>query len=235
MLPEKQATKSKAVARAKYARSFPRFLSRSHRARTALRGVARRPPPPSSPRPLARAARRRVRGRRRAWRRVVADQRRAASAADRAAHTGPSRGTGGDMSAAQRCVSALWQWLRRLVYAVLRHGPLPQHVAFIMDGNRRFADRRRLGRERGHHFGYLKVRLPSFEAPIETYESHLHEPNWLSTVAFASRFLPFALAAPWRPCCPVFCKMRGRSCRWWMPLSGRLSWGSEPSVFTHSA
>jgi len=60
------------------------------------------------------------------------------------------------------------QWLRRLhasmVHAlqraagsVLAAGPLPQHVAFVMDGNRRFADRLRMPVDAGHQHGYSKV------------------------------------------------------------------------------
>ena len=60
------------------------------------------------------------------------------------------------------------QWLRMLhsstVHAlqrgagsVLSAGPLPQHVAFVMDGNRRFADRLRMPVDAGHQQGYSKV------------------------------------------------------------------------------
>jgi len=48
--------------------------------------------------------------------------------------------------------------LRRTVTAVLRAGPTPQHVAFIMDGNRRFAEARGAAVVVGHEAGYQKVR-----------------------------------------------------------------------------
>jgi len=40
---------------------------------------------------------------------------------------------------------------------VLRFGPVPQHIAFIMDGNRRFAERRSEDRAAGHTYGFYKV------------------------------------------------------------------------------
>ncbi len=48
-------------------------------------------------------------------------------------------------------------WLRRGAAALLQSGPVPRHVAFIMDGNRRFADRLQLDRYGGHSRGYDKV------------------------------------------------------------------------------
>ncbi|KAK7060917.1 cis-prenyltransferase [Paramarasmius palmivorus] len=47
---------------------------------------------------------------------------------------------------------------RRLFLKVLAAGPVPQHVAFVMDGNRRYA--RRLGKEvkQGHGEGYESLR-----------------------------------------------------------------------------
>jgi ditrans,polycis-polyprenyl diphosphate synthase len=36
---------------------------------------------------------------------------------------------------------------------------LPQHVAFIMDGNRRFADRLGLKKIQGHMLGYKQASL----------------------------------------------------------------------------
>ncbi len=55
----------------------------------------------------------------------------------------------------------LWErWqkqLRRLCGNVLRAGPVPEHVAIIMDGNRRYASGKQLAQHEGHSFGYAKV------------------------------------------------------------------------------
>ncbi|KAL8829577.1 MAG: hypothetical protein Q9170_006106 [Blastenia crenularia] len=48
---------------------------------------------------------------------------------------------------------AIWQ-LRELLVGALRQGPVPQHVAFVMDGNRRFAKNHRMETVEGHHLGF---------------------------------------------------------------------------------
>ncbi len=47
---------------------------------------------------------------------------------------------------------------QRLLCSALRAGPVPQHVAFIMDGNRRYAQARGVDRAAGHAHGFEKVR-----------------------------------------------------------------------------
>lgn len=53
------------------------------------------------------------------------------------------------------------QWLitffRRIFQLLLRTGPVPQHVAFIMDGNRRFAKQAHIDKIEGHTEGYRKA------------------------------------------------------------------------------
>ena len=54
--------------------------------------------------------------------------------------------------------------LRELLIGAIRHGPVPQHIAFIMDGNRRFARRRRIENAEGHSKGFealARVRRPT--------------------------------------------------------------------------
>ena len=46
---------------------------------------------------------------------------------------------------------------QRAASGILAAGPLPKHVAFVMDGNRRFADRVRMPIGAGHQQGYSKV------------------------------------------------------------------------------
>lgn len=49
-------------------------------------------------------------------------------------------------------------WMQRLSLMVLRQGPIPRHVAFIMDGNRRFAVKSNLGKAvKGHSRGFDKL------------------------------------------------------------------------------
>ncbi len=48
--------------------------------------------------------------------------------------------------------------LRSWITKVLQSGPIPQHIAFIMDGNRRFASSLKKSSTAGHEYGYLKVR-----------------------------------------------------------------------------
>jgi hypothetical protein len=49
-------------------------------------------------------------------------------------------------------------WLTRLVIYILSAGPVPQHVAFVMDGNRRYARHKQVEVSEGHvdGFGALK-------------------------------------------------------------------------------
>lgn len=44
--------------------------------------------------------------------------------------------------------------LRELLIGALRKGPIPQHVAFVMDGNRRFARRSQIETVEGHNLGF---------------------------------------------------------------------------------
>lgn len=44
--------------------------------------------------------------------------------------------------------------LRELLIGTVRQGPVPQHVAFVMDGNRRFARNHRIETIEGHHLGF---------------------------------------------------------------------------------
>lgn len=46
------------------------------------------------------------------------------------------------------------QQLKELLIGSLKCGPIPQHVAFVMDGNRRYARARKLETVEGHHLGF---------------------------------------------------------------------------------
>ena len=52
--------------------------------------------------------------------------------------------------------------LRELLIGALSQGPVPRHVAFVMDGNRRFARNHGIETIEGHNFGFealARVRL----------------------------------------------------------------------------
>lgn len=62
-------------------------------------------------------------------------------------------------------------WLVRVVGSVLRVGAVPRHLALIMDGNRRFARRRRQLQRAGHEAGFdalLRVMEWSFALGVKT-------------------------------------------------------------------
>lgn len=44
--------------------------------------------------------------------------------------------------------------LRQLLIGALRQGSIPQHVAFVMDGNRRFARSHHMETIEGHNLGF---------------------------------------------------------------------------------
>lgn len=46
------------------------------------------------------------------------------------------------------------QQVRELLIATLKCGPIPQHIAFVMDGNRRYARTHHLETVQGHHLGF---------------------------------------------------------------------------------
>lgn len=48
-------------------------------------------------------------------------------------------------------------WVERLAIKVIKSGPVPNHVAFIMDGNRRFAEKSHINKAEGHAKGFDKL------------------------------------------------------------------------------
>lgn len=44
--------------------------------------------------------------------------------------------------------------LRELLIGAIRQGPVPQHIAFVMDGNRRFARTHGIETVEGHNLGF---------------------------------------------------------------------------------
>ncbi|ONH97282.1 hypothetical protein PRUPE_7G181400 [Prunus persica] len=60
------------------------------------------------------------------------------------------------IGASQR-LGGLGTFLRKCMFSVVSVGPIPEHIAFIMDGNRRYAKRRNLPVAEGHKAGYLAL------------------------------------------------------------------------------
>lgn len=48
-------------------------------------------------------------------------------------------------------------WYHRMCTRILKSGPVPKHVAIIMDGNRRFAQKKSMDRAEGHLKGFDKL------------------------------------------------------------------------------
>lgn len=44
--------------------------------------------------------------------------------------------------------------LRELLIGAIKQGPVPRHVAFVMDGNRRFARNHKIETVEGHNLGF---------------------------------------------------------------------------------
>eukprot|EP01018_Ginkgo_biloba_P006570 Gb_12861 [translate_table: standard] len=53
--------------------------------------------------------------------------------------------------------NAIYELCRRCMLWIISFGPIPQHVAIIMDGNRRYANRRQMNKRSGHQFGYQSL------------------------------------------------------------------------------
>lgn len=52
---------------------------------------------------------------------------------------------------------------RELLINSLKQGPIPRHIAFVMDGNRRYARNHRIEKIEGHNLGFealARVRTP---------------------------------------------------------------------------
>lgn len=58
---------------------------------------------------------------------------------------------------ATQLIEGFISFLRRCICSVLSIGPLPRHVAFIMDGNRRYAKKQGLQEGAGHRVGFLAL------------------------------------------------------------------------------
>lgn len=46
-------------------------------------------------------------------------------------------------------------WFQSLILKIVKTGQVPKHVAFIMDGNRRYANKQKMAKVEGHSRGYV--------------------------------------------------------------------------------
>lgn len=61
-----------------------------------------------------------------------------------------------------KAIDHMWHFL----LSVLKAGPIPQHVAFIMDGNRRYARAKEVKVKQGHVEGYIALRRVCLTSPF---------------------------------------------------------------------
>ena len=79
--------------------------------------------------------------------------------------------------------------LRELLIGALKQGPVPRHVAFEMDGNRRYARSHRMETVEGHHRGFEALARVSFFASRRIYAAQV---DWLSILTLRYRLWKFA-------------------------------------------
>lgn len=60
-------------------------------------------------------------------------------------------------STAVKLLGSAVSYMRRCLFRVLSVGPVPSHLAFILDGNRRYARKWNLGEGMGHRAGFLSL------------------------------------------------------------------------------
>ncbi|CAL9079741.1 unnamed protein product, partial [Musa textilis] len=53
-----------------------------------------------------------------------------------------------------KILGRLWRLFRRWLFLTLSIGPMPEHIAFILDGNRRYAKKKNLKMGAGHNVGF---------------------------------------------------------------------------------
>ena len=65
------------------------------------------------------------------------------------------------MTLLKNLVDTVVDFLTRLVIFILSSGPVPKHVAFVMDGNRRYAKHKKVEVAEGHVEGFGALRRVS--------------------------------------------------------------------------
>ena len=70
-----------------------------------------------------------------------------------------------------------WQWLQNTIASIVQSfllkilaaGPIPKHIAFVMDGNRRYARLNHKEVQQGHRDGFTALRRVSRDAQVFGY------------------------------------------------------------------
>ena len=57
-------------------------------------------------------------------------------------------------------------WFQSLALRIIKTGEVPKHVAFIMDGNRRYANKQNLQKGEGHSKGYVFFKRVQIYWPV---------------------------------------------------------------------
>jgi ditrans,polycis-polyprenyl diphosphate synthase len=69
--------------------------------------------------------------------------------------------------------------LRELLIGALQQGPIPQHVAFVMDGNRRFARSHKIETVEGHNLGFEALaRVCGFQKAVCSVWADIFRRSW---------------------------------------------------------
>jgi ditrans,polycis-polyprenyl diphosphate synthase len=63
--------------------------------------------------------------------------------------------------------------LRDLALGTLRQGPVPQHIAFVMDGNRRYARTHKKEVVEGHSAGFETLARVSIRFATRAFSNHV--------------------------------------------------------------
>lgn len=68
--------------------------------------------------------------------------------------------------------------LRELLIGSLSQGPIPQHIAFVMDGNRRFARLHQIETVEGHNLGFEALARVCSSYPFQFLLLTAHLRSW---------------------------------------------------------
>lgn len=74
-------------------------------------------------------------------------------------------------------MSRLGRLMRGVAIKALQCGSIPQHVGFIMDGNRRYGRKVQVGNSRGYYLGYEALEEVNTTMSFRPIHIHSHYPH----------------------------------------------------------